>query len=151
MIRVLVYITVVSALGCGSATESKRDPLSLDLRLYPAGVEADLRYTITVAGDSITATNYRPSHGGNPTVATRALRPAEQDSLTQLAGGVTDSLVTVDTSKVRGAWGATLLVAGKPVYRAGQFSFENPPPQVKGLLGYLRGLSGLSIDLYSFS
>ena len=150
MVRSLLIALTLCAFGCSSPAESDPEALSIELRLYPTGVEADPRYTVSVVGDTVIATDSYPSlTGGRPSVR-RALFAPERDSLGRLVTAVTSGRDETNEPPAD-AWGATLTIRGDVVYRDGDFSFESPPGEVRSLVRYMRELSGLRIELYSFA
>ncbi len=106
---------------------------------------------MAVVSDSVIATNHNPALTGSHPIARRALSASERDSLRQLAAAVAGVKAIAANRQVDDAWGATLTIRGDAVYRDSDFSFDSPPPEVRSLVRYLRELSGLSIELYSFS
>lgn len=133
---------VVLSIGCAS----EPDLPSIDFRLYPAGGEEDVRYSISVDEARLVAVDVDME-----TVVRERLLPFELDSLQHLTTAVAELREFRGDSGVTDSWGATLRVGGETVYESDDFSFEGPLGPVRRLILYLRELSGLELELYGFA
>ena len=122
---------------------------SIILKFYPTGVVNDVRYSISVIGDSFVVKNSSPINISENKEYVALLSKDQVNKIDTLVSSIKlqyrDTVISEDT------WGVTLLINNQIFYEVGDFSFKRQPEEVKNLINYLVGLSAIKIELYGFS
>ncbi len=121
---------------------------SISLILYPSGNADDVRYLISIIGDSLVVDSYYPGRelkkrkkiflSKNQTMELEALAAS-------IKTGYRNSYLMDD------AWGVTLTINGEVVYEDSDFSLGRTFNEGNTLINYIVGLSPIKIELYGFS
>lgn len=122
---------------------------SIILKFYPTGVVNDVRYSISVIGDSFVVKNSSPINISENKEYVALLSKDQVNKIDTLVSSIKlqyrDTVISEDT------WGVTLLINNQVFYEVRDFSFKRQPEEVKNLINYLVGLSAIKIELYGFS
>lgn len=130
-------------------SKSENQGKSIMLSFYPTGGVEDLRYSISVVGDSLIVKNHRPTSTNDQREYVALLSDSQIDEIDSLASAI--KVKYRNTDVLNDTWGVTLEIDNQVVYETSDFSFGLPPNEAMNLINYLVGLSAIKIDLYGFS
>lgn len=145
-----ILYTLLTGTLYGCAAEKEGTGTNVRLELYANGIREDMRYSITVAGDSIHAVNYYPSLVEGKSSSDRVLSSDEMSSISEHVISITTTSVDT-TSTVSDSWSARLIVNGGVAYEQSDFSFDDTSSEAVKLIHYLVELARIPVPLYSFS
>lgn len=129
-----------------SKTEKQKSEIIL--KFYPSGGIYDVRYSISIIGDSLFVRK-NPKCLNCPNEYIAQLSKDQINKIDTLVSAVKIKHQNADS--VEDAWGVTLMINNQIVYEVNDFSFDLPPNEIKDLIDYLVILSAIKIELYGFS
>ena len=129
-----------------TAPNLEKQSKSILLKFYPTGVIDDVRYSISVVGDSLIVK--KSMSISDEVVYITLLTDRQTNKTSRLISAIKTQYL--NTENFEDAWGVTLIINNCIVYEVGDFSFELPPNEVKNLIKYLVDLSAIKIALYGF-
>lgn len=152
---ILLFFYSLCLMSCHS--QEKRDEMSksekqknsIILEFYPTGVIEDVRYSISVISDSLIVKNYFPINTKDQREYVALLSNNQINKIDTLVSAI--KMQYRNTDILEDTWGVTLIINNQVVYEVSDFSFKQPPNEVKNLINYLVSLSAIKIDLYGFS
>lgn len=153
MVKIVSIFSLVF-LFCGCYAQHTKQSVmehKYEIFFYPVGSIQDVRYSITVNGDSIKAENHRSTKRNKKTHYKGKLSLQQKEKLYSLYNRIVTKPVIRSNPSVLDTWSVTLLVDDEKFYDDDDFSFESPPKDIADLIKYLVEIGIIKIELYGFS